>query len=282
MKVQTLYIITGLVWGLVLSPDAGLYAAGKMGSVVWLYEYREGAWASWVIVPFGVTIGLMVLFSSYQLGAAVGRRYDDFSEMRLRHAKSVPWALVVLGVGVGAITAVTIEDRQRAVVDYVQNQRVAVGRLQELVENVHRVSGYDVDWPGGGENGRIEVSFLGKRTGEYLLTWRIFSAEGKEPLLDGDYEIRLGKEHLRASIPVNATDLVNAFIIQANKPGAQIEVDERFRLEMDLIPVLNSRQWAKLPEGEAERLEEGDSFLIKRTEARFNVQFQLQGQRVFW
>ena len=57
MRVQTLYAVAGLIWGLVLGPDAGLYAARVMGSVDMLYQFADGAWADWVILPFGAAIG---------------------------------------------------------------------------------------------------------------------------------------------------------------------------------------------------------------------------------
>lgn len=282
MKVQTLYIVAGLVWGLVMGPDAGLYAARVMGSVAWLYKYEDGAWANLAIFSFGTVIGLTVLFACYQAGAAAGRRYDDMSEFRLRHTKSLPWALVVAGAVVGTITALTVEDRRVAVVNYVEMQKEAIERLYEIAEIVHGVAGYEVEWPGGGENGRINLSFIGKRRGEYWLDWVIMSAEGQKPLLGDRYRIRLGKEYKRTSIPISADGLVNAYMAQMKEPGAAARVDERFRLELRMSPVFNSKQWQQLPEGEEERMEEGESILIRRTEARFKVQFELQGGRVNW
>ena len=54
-----------------------------------------------------------------------------------------------------------------------------------MVEKVHRVTGYDVDWPGKGEPGNVDLSFRGKRKGDYRLVWNIYSAGGKKPLLGG-------------------------------------------------------------------------------------------------
>jgi len=282
MKVQTLYAIAGLIWGLVLGPDAGLYAAGVMGSVSWLYQYEGGAWADWVIVPFGAAIGFTVIFSCYQLGAAVGRRYDDMADRRLRHAKSLPWALLVVGIGVGAVTALTIDDRQRAVAQYVQAQKDAAARLLVFAETLHRIPSYGIDWPGGGEPGRIDLSFRGKRRGDYRLEWKILSQDGHEPLLGSSYTVGLSEKYKSTNIPVSAAELANAYIVGRNRPGADMVVDERFRLVLELRPILSGKDWEALPEHEAARLDDGDSILLERVTAAFRVQFQSRGGRIIW
>jgi hypothetical protein len=282
MKVQTLYIVAGLVWGLVLGPDAGLYAARVMGGVAWLYQYDDGAWADWVIVPFGVVIGFTVLFSCYQLGAAAGRRYDDTTAMRLRHAKSVPWALLIVGIAVGTVTALTIDNRQRVVVQYVQARKDAAARLLVFAETLHRVAAYSVEWPGGGEAGRIDLSFRGKRRGEYRLEWKILSQEGKEPLLGGSYTVGLSEKYKSTNIPISASELANAYVLRNKRRGAAVAVDERFRLVLELRPILSSRVWDALPEDEAARLDDGESILLARVSKAFHVQFEARGGGIIW
>jgi len=282
MKVQSLYSVAGLVWGLVLGPDAGLYAARVMGSVAWLYQYDEGAWADWVIIPFGALIGLTVLFSCYQLGAAAGRRYDEMAARRLRHAKSVPWALLVVGIAVGTMTALTIEDRQRAVVHYVQAQKDAAARLLVLAESLHRFAGYGIEWPGGGEPGRIDLSFRGKQERDYRFDWQILAADGTKPLVGGSYTLGLNEKYTTTNIPVSASELANAYLVQANRPGVNVTVDERFRLVLELRPILSGREWGTLPEDEAARLDDGESILLERAVSAFQVRFEVRGGRIVW
>lgn len=282
MKVQTLYAVAGVIWGLVLGPDAGLYAARIMGSVDALYQYADGAWADWIIIPFGTTIGLAVLFACYQLGAAAGHRYDDATERQLRHSKSVPWALLVLGIGIGAVTALTIDDRQRAVARYVQAQKDAAARLLEFAETVHRIPLYSIDWPGGGEAGRIDLSFRGKREGNYRFDWKIYAQDGKEPLLANSYIVGLGKTHERTNVPLSAAELANAYLVALNRVEPVMVVDERFRLVLELRPILGGKDWDALPEQEAERLDSGDSILLDRVTTTFPVKFEYRGGRVAW
>jgi hypothetical protein len=282
MKVQPLYTIAGLVWGLVLGPDAGLYAARMMGSVAWLYQHDNSAWADWVIIPFGAVIGFTVLFSCYQLGAAAGRRYDEVSGRRLRHAKSVPWALLVVGIAVGAMTALTIDDRQRAVVRYVQAQKDAAARLLVFAETLHRIAAYSIEWPGGGEPARIDLSFRGKHQRDYRFEWQILSRDGKKPLLGGSYTLGLNEKYKTTNIPVSASELANAYVVQEIRPGSNIAVDERFRLVLELRPILTGREWDALPEDEAARLDDGESILLERAATSFQVRFDVRGGRIIW
>jgi len=282
MKVQSLYTVTGLVWGLVLAPDAGLYAARVMGSVSALYRYDEGAWADWVIIPFGAVIGLTVLFSCYQIAGAAGRRYDEAAGRRLRHAKSVPWALLVVGVAVGTMTVSTIDDRQRALVRYVQAQKDAAARLLVFAETLHRIAAYGIDWPGNGEAGRIDLSFRGKTERSYRFEWMILSQNGHKPLVGGNYTLALDGKYKSTNIPVSASDLANAFVLQANRPGADITVDERFRLVLELRPILTGREWDALPDDEAARLDDGESILLRRVVVPFHVRFDARGGRIRW
>ena len=59
-------------------------------------------------------------------------------------------------------------------------------------------------------------------------------------------------------------------------------VDERFRLVLELRPILSNREWDALPEQEAERLDSGDSILLDRVTTTFPVKFEYRGGRVAW
>lgn len=282
MKIQKLYIVTGLIWGLVLSPDAGLAAAGVMGQVSWLYTFQDGAWANFAIAAFGFFIGLFVLTACIQIGAYGGRRYDD-RELRSRsHIKSIPWALIAVGIAVGTITALTIEDRQRAVFDYLEKQQAAADRLLKMARNLPTISGYGFDWPGGSETGKISFAFVGKERGEYLLEWGLFTENGKEPLLGEDYRVRVGTVRKTTDIPVTPHELGNAWLKQSKNPAANLEQEEPFRLVFRLTPILRAEDWELLPEGEEYRLDTGESVLIEQVTFRFKLRMRLRGGRVEW
>ena len=190
MSVRFLFVMGGLIWGLVLGPDIGLAVAKFMGGLNWSFiagtrEWPE--WADWIIVASGVTTGLGVFFAALVAGRNVGDRFEYSPDTRLRSGAAIPWAVIAVGVGVGVMTVSTVEVRRQAVVDYVQEQKNALERLEEFAKQVHRLRSVRVEWPGNGEEGRVAISFRGKHRGTYLLVWEIWdSSGGQEPVMDDD------------------------------------------------------------------------------------------------
>lgn len=282
MKIQKLYLAAGLIWGLVLGPDAGLAAAGVMGQVAWLYTFQNGAWATWIIGAFGVFFGLFVLTVCVQLGAFGGRRYDGVSEKRQRHVRAIPWMLMLVGVCMGGIAYLTLEDRQRTIFAYLQEQQAAANRLLEMVRSRHRISSYNLEWPGGTEDGRLSLSFTGDHRREYHFEWGLFKKEGKEPLVGNSYNIRLNTERKNTHIPVDPVQLGNAWLKQTRNPQPNVDMEEPFRLVMKLTPVLRKKDWEQLPEDEEFRLKNGESILIGQVEYPIKLKMRFRGGRVEW
>jgi hypothetical protein len=100
--------------------------------------------------------------------------------------------------------------------------------------------------------------------------------------LGSSYTVDLSEKHSRTNIPVSASELANAYILQSKRRGADIVVDERFRLVLELRPLLNGKDWEVLPEDEAARLDDGDSILLDRAKMAFRVQFEMRGGRIIW
>lgn len=282
MKIQKLYIVAGLVWGLVLSPDAGLAAAGVMGQVAWLYIFQEGAWANVFIGAFGVFIGLFVLVACIQAGAWGGRRYDGTTDKRRQHVKALPWALTVVGVFAGVLTALTIETRQRAVFNYLAQQQAAADRLIELAQNLPKFSSYGIDWPGGTQSGQISLAFSGKERGDYRFVWGLFTENGNEPLLGEDHIVRVSTERKVTDIPIDPAQLGNAWLKQSKIPQSGAAWEEPFRLVLTLTPILRAEDWTQLPENEEYRVSTGESILVEQVIYRFRLNMRFRGGRVEW
>jgi len=282
MKVQTLYIFAGLVCGLVLGPHIGLAAARTMGDVSWLYEFQNGAWVSWVVIPFGAIIGLMVLFFCYQFGAAAGRRYDGATGRRLKHVKAVPWALIIVGIAVGATTVGTVGDGQLALVGYVQEKKNATARLLALEGNLHRITGLDLDLADSSVSGRIDLIFRGRREGDYRIEWRVHSKIAKDPILGGSQFIRLGREPGNADIPISRWDIAAGYLKWTENPEADLSVNEKFTLVVQLRPILSPEESAAIPEDEARRLTQDDSILLSRVGKEFRLRFAIRDGHIAW
>ena len=139
MSVRFLFIMAGVIWGLVLGPDIGLAVAKFMGGLNWPFiagtrEWPE--WVDWVIIASGVITGLAIFFTALIIGRNIGDRLEYSHDVRLSSGGAIPWAIIAVGVAMGGITVLTIEGRQQAVVVYVQDQKSALVRLEAFANQV--------------------------------------------------------------------------------------------------------------------------------------------------
>jgi len=280
-----LFIMGGVIWGLVMAPDLGLSVAKFVGGLDWpgIAGTREWpAWADWVIVAAGVATGLTVFFTALIVGRNVGDRFEYSRDLRLQSGSAVPWAVIAVGITVGGITTLTIDERRQAVVDYVQEQKDALLRLQAFARDVDRFGSVRVDWPGGGEEGRVSISFRGNHRGDYLLDWEIRdSSNGKTPVMEGSIGAALSPGEQKTDLPLSPRALVSAWQRRAGNV-ADATVDEDFTFRARLIPQLSRKEWAPLPRHEPDNLAAGDSILIDRASDSFPVYFELRGGRIIW
>lgn len=283
---RVLFIMGGVIWGLVLGPDIGLAVAKFVGGLNWPFiagtnEWPE--WADWVIFSSGAVTGLAVFFAALIIGRNVGDRLEYAHDFKLRSGIAIPWAIIGVGIAVGAITVLTIEDRQQAVIEYVQEQKDAQGRLLEMAGRTHRFRSVNVDWPGGGAEGEISLSFRGQRRGNYLLLWEIWDASSaKDPLMAGRIGALLSRGDKNTELPLSPLALVNAWQQRLGSKGLNARVSENFTLEARLIPEPSSAEWKLLPGHEAGNLAEGKSVLIDTASATFRVEFETRGGQILW
>jgi hypothetical protein len=285
MSVRFLFIMGGVIWGLVLGPDIGLAVARFVGGLNWPFiaGTREWpAWADWLIVASGVITGLAVFFTSLIAGRNTGDRFEYSHDTRLKSGVAIPWAVIAVGIAVGSITVLTIEDRQRAVVDYVQDQKGALVRLEAFAKQIQRFRTVRVEWPGNGEEGRVSLSFRGRHRGNYLLSWEIRDAgNSSEPLMEGEIGAILGAGERNTSLPLSPLALVNAWRQRAGDV-ATAKVAEDFTFRIRLIPEPTRAEWAPLPQHEPGNLADGESILIDEAADSFPVNFELRGSQIIW
>lgn len=285
MSVRFLFIMAGVIWGLVLGPDIGLAVAKFIGGLNWSFiaGTREWpVWADWVIIASGVITGLTIFFAALITGRNVGDRFEYSHDSRLSSGGAIPWAVIAVGVAMGVITVLTIEDRQQAVVVYVQNQKGALVRLEEFAKQTQRFRAVRVEWPGSGEEGRVSLSFRGKHKGDYLLSWTVWdSSNRKEPVMEGDIVAHLSPGDQNTSLPLSPPALANAWRRRAGNVNKAI-VDENFTFRIRLIPELTRAEWKNLPRHEPDNLADGKSILIDEATDSFPVNFEIVGGKIVW
>ncbi|MCK5621055.1 MAG: hypothetical protein KAJ11_02100 [Alphaproteobacteria bacterium] len=285
MSVRFLFIMAGVIWGLVLGPDIGLAVAKFMGGLNWPFiagtrEWPE--WADWVIIASGVVTGLAIFFTALIIGRNVGDRLEYSHDVRLSSGGAIPWAIIAVGVAMGGITVLTIEDRQQAVVVYVQDQKSALVRLEAFANQVQRFRAVRVEWPGNGEEGRVSLSFRGKHQGRYMLNWEVWdSSNREEPVMEGSIGASLRPGDQNTSLPLSPLALVNAWQLRGGN-GAKVKVDEDFTFHIRLIPEPTRAEWERLPRHEPGNLADGKSILIDEAKDSFPVYFELRGSQIIW
>lgn len=285
MSARVLYIMCGVVWGLVLGPDIGLAVAKFMGGLNWPFiagtrEWPE--WADWVIIATGVITGLTVFFTALITGRNVGDHLEYSHKARLSSGVTIPWAIIAVGVAIGGLTVLTVEERQQAVIDYVQDQKDALGHLEVFASQVQRFKAVRVEWPGNGEEGRVSLSFRGKHRGNYLLVWEIWDASGnKEPVMAGDIGAALRPGEQNTSLPLSPLAMASAWRQRAGKVN-KARVSEDFTFRIRLIPEPTRAEWERLPRHESDNLADGKSILIDEAADSFPVNFEIVGGRIVW
>jgi len=285
MSVRFLFIMAGVIWGLVMGPDIGLAVAKIVGGLNWPFiagtrEWPE--WADWVIIASGVITGLTVFFTALIIGRNVGDRLEYSPDVRLSSGGAIPWAVIAVGVAMGGITVLTIEERQQAVVEYVQDQKSALVHLEAFATQTQRFRAVRVEWPGNGEEGSVSLAFRGKHRGNYLLTWEVWdSSNGKEPVMEGNIGAALKPGDQNTSLPLSPRALANAWRQRAGNVN-KATVDEDFTFRIRLIPEPTRAEWERLPRHEPDNLADGKSILIDEATDSFPVSFEITGGRIVW
>lgn len=61
--VRRLYITAGIIWGVILGIPAGLYIAGGVAGIFWLYIFGDNAWPDWALgaaYTIGILAGILI------------------------------------------------------------------------------------------------------------------------------------------------------------------------------------------------------------------------------
>ena len=286
MSVRFLFIIGGVVWGLVLGPDIGLGVAKFVGALDWptiagTREWPE--WADWVIIASGVLTGLTTFFTALIIGRNVGDRFEYSHDLRLNSGGAIPWAVISVGVAIGAITVQTIDVRKQAVVDQLQKEKDALAYLEVFAGKIQRFGTVTIDWPGNSEEGSVFVLMRGQHQGNYQLLWDVRDASNNaKSLIEGSSEVLLHPGKQNTSLPLSPRLLGEAWL---NKIGRQVNasrIDGNFTVTVQLIPEITGAEWKLLPRHEPDKLDDGSSILVDRVTTSFPVYFEHRGNQIVW
>lgn len=274
MRLRHQYVMAGAAWALLLGPCTALLIVGMAAGFSWLWLFGDDPWpkaTEWILPLLGIAGGtltaVMCLVSawSYGINRETLPRADPRAERRrLLLLSAIPLALILL---FGA--KIWWEGRE-----YSKSMAVATEReayFQSFVAARHRITGLTVDQSADGAF-RAMVRMDGVREGAYRLTWRVVDTGYGSSLLEGERNLRLLKGFRETGIPYRLEGLARRYQSK-HLTGGGVLVEEPFRIDVILEPILTDVERAALPPGEVRRQKLGASPLRSQSSKSFPVRF---------
>jgi hypothetical protein len=279
LRFNGLYVLVGATWGLVLGLVAGLAIVALGAGVSWLYLFGDETWpeaVSWVLPLLGALGGLAV-FAGSLITAARFAPAPSLSPAETAARKRKAHGLLGLGVillmGLAAIVlarSLELEAGRRTA------ERQGTW-YEQLRAEQHKIESLGISPAPDGRSLVLRLDTAGQRGGAYRLDWRIRLTAYRADLLEGGGEIQLDAGDGRASVRIDAQDLIrNYHRVALEAESADVLVEESLQLEAALRPVLTEDERARLPGHEQGNLDLGQSSLIERRRERFTARFQIR------
>lgn len=286
MASRSLMTAAGVLWGLLLGAGAGLLASAVAAGAAWLFVFGDDAWpwwAEWAIIGAGLAVGLAVFTGCLVLTRMVARRYRERDTTEsVRGGSAIAWLLIVAALA-AAGTFVWNGYRTEREANQVAAARVAADAdFRTMVSAVHRIGRIEIDWPGGGLDGRAVLSLEGWRAGRYRLNWSVQERVYGHLLIGGERTVTLDPGASRIEVDLPAPALAEGYRNILDRPDASILVDETMDFAAVLRPDLTTEERAALPENELRNLQREWSDLIDHAGAEVIVRFHIFNGRLSW
>ena len=287
MSRKGLYLAVGFVWGTVIGLGVAVAVAAVAAGIAWIYLFGDAAWpdwANWAILGAGAVAGLIAFTVCMIVARIVANRYDGNSggEDGNRRGSGLAWILLLLGLAAAGGFAWYEFGRQGDAEKAEEQAATAARYFPMLLSETHRITDIAVDWPAGGRDGSARLALDGLRNGEYRLVWQVRDSLYKTPLLAGEETMRLTSGPRWMDIPLPAQRIVDGYRELLNRQDANIMVDEPFLFEARLSPILTEDEISRMPAHEVQNLANGQSPMIQRSNAEFQVRFSLYGETLSW
>lgn len=281
MRLTTLYGLVGLVWGVLLGGIAALAVMAMAAGVSWVFLFGDDPWpeaVGWVIPLAGLTAFLGALALCTSLGLRSGRRAAQSEPAEARGRRLQGIGLLALGLVLAVALAgaggarFARQEAERMLFD-VQATAFEALRAQRQV-----LSAVTVARAAGDMSYDMTVETTGTRGGPYRLAWSVRSTSYRATLTEGSADLALAPGDNRTRLALDAWEIVERYHkVALDYRDVDVEVAERFRLEIALSPVLGAEELARLPPHEAQNLSLGQSALIDVKSVDFPARFRIAG-----
>jgi hypothetical protein len=275
LTLRWLYTLVGIAWALLLGPLAAIGIVGLAAGVAWLFVYGDDPWpkaTEWLLPAIGLAGGAVIFAGCIAIGHAYGRRRTGLPPALQRYERRKGLALLVVPEAVGALLLLKLA-ADRA--DYEEAMAAASAReaaFAELLGARHVVAGIEVaSRPDGTFAAAIRLA--GQRSGDYRLGWRVGGTSFGATLAGAEQVLALEGGERRVAVEFTVDQLAGRYRELVLRGGGGVLVDEPFRLQVRIEPVLSGDEQANLPPGERRRIALGDSPLPASASMSFPVRF---------
>jgi hypothetical protein len=276
MNVRGLYLAAGVLWAILLGPLAFVLVFAASAGVAWLYLFGDNPWptsAEWLLLLPAIFASLLSVVAIIWLSDRRGRQRvssapaGSATEMRRAGTLAIiPFLAVVL---IGAMLWL----RARQYDDSVNAATAREGAFADLLGSNRKIISIDIANSTGIVNGTVRLS--GTREGPYRLTWRVVPSTSTASVLTQSATLQLARGQNDLPIAFSTDELQRQYRAIVLHGRGNALVDELFRLEVALDPVLSQREISQLPPGEQRRMETIGSALRSQGIAQFPVRFTI-------
>ena len=268
---------------MLLGALAAVFAVAVGAGFSWLYLFGDAPWpepVAWALPALGLGVFAIVLLACVILGLRAGRQTAAAAPGAAARRHAGARRLLALG----ALLALLLAGAAVARIAGQEDAReIAAGRaagFEALQSERQRLTAVSVSRAPRPMSYDLELRTRGARGGGYRLTWALRSSGTEEALAEGAAELALEPGDNRASRPIDAGAIIERYHdLALGGRDVEVQVAERFRLEVTLTPVLDEAGRERLPAHEAHNLALGQSALADRAAADLDMQFRIGGPR---
>jgi len=281
VNTRWLYILTGMVWGLLLGALGAIFAVAAGAGFSWLYLFGDEPWpeaAGWLIPALGLVVFAIVLIICIALGRRAGHRAGMAGPEAAARRHASARRLCATGALLALVLASAVAARLTGQEDTRQIAERRAAGFETLQSERQRLTAVSVSRPPRPMSYDLEVRTQGVRGGPYRLTWALRSTGFKEALAAGAAQLTLQPGDNRTSLTIDAWAIIERYHdLALGGQVVYVEVAEFFHVEVTLTPVLGEAEIRELPAHVAHNFALGQSALTDRETADLKMQFRIGG-----
>ena len=277
ITLRRIYLITSLLWAMVLGPAIALGVFVLGAGISWLYLFGDDPWpraVEWILPLIALIAGSITALAVVWFGCSRGRRFPtsgastDYPERR----KAI--LLGVVPIVLFLVIALSIWTRISAYQEAMTIATAREARFADLANGNQRIGSLSVEYDND-DDLRAVARITGSRDGRYRLAWRVSPSSFETAIITASRELVLSGGPSQAEIRFSLGELRSGYQAEILNGGTGVLVEELFEIDASLEPVLSAEEILDFPPGEQRRLGTEESSLSSSASANFPVSFSI-------